>query len=376
MVATEGDHMSHLDYNHVHTVKAASMPWLHRLLFSMFDKFATSSFKYGSLKVTLPDGTVHEYGSASDVLPAVPHAPAWMELPPKKCHLTVKNGNMFFKIITRHDSGLGEAYMNGDFTVDDLGALMAIITANARHIEASRGLLGALNWAGDKLLYAAHLTRANTEEGSKKNIGEHYDAGNDMYKLFLDETLTYSSGIHAEGDSLHQAQLNKLDALIEGAHVTRESHVLEVGCGWGSCAIRAVQKTNCKWTGVALIYSGPCSFLCKSHMFPKCCTQRSGSMNKRRADEREQSLSLTHYLPFSSAGFPCTHMPLFQALIFAIPFGGWVTTWLPAWHEMILSVATVGDDSWGLLIAQASQFQMSSWLSQLHALRLLASATG
>ncbi len=52
-------------------------------------------------------------------------------------------------------------------------------------------------------------------EGSRKNIEEHYDAGNDMYKLFLDETMTYSCGIHREGESLEQAQYNKLDAMIQ-----------------------------------------------------------------------------------------------------------------------------------------------------------------
>jgi cyclopropane-fatty-acyl-phospholipid synthase len=123
-------------------------------------------------------------------------------------------------------------------------------------------------------------------EGSRRNIEEHYDAGNAMYKVFLDDTMTYSSGIHrpggppcsacqlshpftecaadsrskdrlgrashaprkhlhtslsTAGDSLKQAQLNKLDALIEKAGIKETDHVLEVGCGWGSMAIHAVQ---------------------------------------------------------------------------------------------------------------------------------------
>ena len=123
-------------------------------------------------------------------------------------------------------------------------------------------------------------------EGSRRNIEEHYDAGNAMYKIFLDETMTYSSGIHrpggppcsacelshaftecsansgsedrldrashalrkhlhislsTAGDSLKQAQLNKLDALIEKAGIKETDHVLEIGCGWGSMAIHAVQ---------------------------------------------------------------------------------------------------------------------------------------
>jgi Mycolic acid cyclopropane synthetase len=61
-----------------------------------------------------------------------------------------------------------------------------------------------------------------------------------------DDTMTYSSGIHSPGGSLQDAQLAKLDALIEMAGITAGDHVLEIGCGWGSLAIRAVQTTGCR----------------------------------------------------------------------------------------------------------------------------------
>jgi cyclopropane-fatty-acyl-phospholipid synthase len=73
-----------------------------------------------------------------------------------------------------------------------------------------------------------------------------------MYKLFLDETMTYSSGVHHPGHSLHQAQLNKLDAIIAKADIRAGDHVLEIGCGWGSFAIRAASKTGCRVTGVTI----------------------------------------------------------------------------------------------------------------------------
>jgi cyclopropane-fatty-acyl-phospholipid synthase len=89
--------------------------------------------------------------------------------------------------------------------------------------------------------------------GSRKNIEEHYDAGNAMYKLFLDETLTYSSGLYLKpSDTLYQAQLNKIDALIAKACLGPNDHVLEIGCGWGGFAIRAVQTTGCRWTGITI----------------------------------------------------------------------------------------------------------------------------
>ena len=76
---------------------------------------------------------------------------------------------------------------------------MAVATANAISIQASRGALGLFNWIGDKLLLLAHIGRCNTLAGSQKNIKEHYDAGNAMYRTFLDRSMTYSCGIHKEG---------------------------------------------------------------------------------------------------------------------------------------------------------------------------------
>ncbi len=67
--------------------------------------------------------------------------------------------------------------------------------------------------------------------GSRKNIEEHYDAGNAMYKLFLDSTLTYSSGLYLKPtDTLYDSQINKIDALVAKARITSADHVLEIGC--------------------------------------------------------------------------------------------------------------------------------------------------
>ena len=89
-------------------------------------------------------------------------------------------------------------------------------------------------------------------ENSRKNIEEHYDAGNDMYKAFLDETMTYSCGIHAPGRSLRDAQIAKIDALISRAGIVKDDRVLEIGCGWGAFAIRAVQTTGRTVVGLTL----------------------------------------------------------------------------------------------------------------------------
>lgn len=234
---------------------ASKLPFLDRLLFQSFDTFATSAIKRGLLRLILPDGSVRQYGHNEPPSTCATQPEDWMGVPELRATITVHDTDMFYKIVTRHDTGLGEAFMARDFDVDNPSALLSIITVNASGIQASRGLMGVLNYIGDKVLYLAHLSRPNTVQGSRKNIAEHYDAGNAMYKLFLDETLTYSGGIHREGDSLIQAQYNKLDSLLKKAGVQRDSNVLEIGCGWGSCAIRAVQTTGCRWTGVLSLHA-------------------------------------------------------------------------------------------------------------------------
>lgn len=78
--------------------------------------------------------------------------------------------NYLLQIVQRTDVGLGEAYMDGDFLVDDLAGFMAIMVANARNLEGQKGLLGVANWVNDKLLAAAHAQRSNTREGEAHMI--------------------------------------------------------------------------------------------------------------------------------------------------------------------------------------------------------------
>ena len=132
------------------------------------------------------------------------------------------------------------------------------------------GLLGAAaHWLGAKMEFAAHAALSNTREGSKANIEYHYDAGNAFYRLFLDDTMLYSSGIHQPlhldavrqctvGNALHgidqaedhdareecleAAQYAKIDAMIARLDLQPNDRVLEIGCGWGACAIRIATR--------------------------------------------------------------------------------------------------------------------------------------
>ncbi|PIO54499.1 Cyclopropane-fatty-acyl-phospholipid synthase, partial [Teladorsagia circumcincta] len=98
--------------------------------------------------------------------------------------------------------------------------------------------------------YIQHRIKDNTVAQSAKNIEEHYDLGNDMFELFLDKTMTYSCALFEEPghcvkkvdfEELEKAQMKKIDALIDMLDLSENDKVLEIGCGWGAFAIRAVQ---------------------------------------------------------------------------------------------------------------------------------------
>ncbi len=98
-----------------------------------------------------------------------------------------------------------------------------------------------------------NLTRRNTLEGSRKNISEHYDLGNEFYSLFLDQSMTYSSGIfRTPADSLEASQYEKYDRLCRNLSLKPTDHLLEIGSGWGGMAIHAAKNYGCKVTTVTI----------------------------------------------------------------------------------------------------------------------------
>ena len=226
----------------------------------VFKLFCSGAIKQGHLRVVLPTGEEMSYGDPNSCVTAV--MPLTGEKVPLKATMLVKDMALFQKIVLKHDSGLGEGYFEGDFEFDGSGPpgdglylFLALLTRNARNIEGNRmasPLFGLLNWAGDKVLYGYHLLRENTVKGSRKNIEEHYDAGNAMYRTFLDSSMMYSCAIFERGDDLATAQRRKLDYIIENAKISADDHVLEIGCGWGEFALRAARTTGCRVTGVTI----------------------------------------------------------------------------------------------------------------------------
>jgi cyclopropane-fatty-acyl-phospholipid synthase len=151
---------------------------------------------------------------------------------------------------------LAETWMEGLWNTDDLSALLRILARNKSEMgRIARGasrLLSAMD-------HAAHRLRANTRENAKANIQAHYDLSNALYETFLDPTLTYSSALFQDRtENLETAQLRKIDRLIDQLAPGASDHVLEIGGGWGACAIRLAQRTGCRVTSLTLSTEQAC----------------------------------------------------------------------------------------------------------------------
>ncbi len=187
----------------------------------------------GGLRVCLPDGSQRVFGTGEG-------AP----------RLRVHRYRFFTRIIAGGAVAFGESFTDGDISCDDLTAVLECLIRNRSCMSDGRSWVSRLTAARDRL---AHLLNANTPRRSRKNIHAHYDLSNRFFSTWLDRTMTYSSGLYrTPGDSLEQAQINKLNALIDQARIQPGHHVLEIGSGWGSFAIQAAKRTGCRVTTVTI----------------------------------------------------------------------------------------------------------------------------
>jgi cyclopropane-fatty-acyl-phospholipid synthase len=142
--------------------------------------------------------------------------------------------------------GGGEAYIRGLWRTDDLTALVRMFVANRAAMEAFEG---AAAYVADPVRRVLHRFNRNSPDGSRRNIAAHYDLGNDLFALMLDETMMYSCAVFAdENTTLHAAQVAKLDRICRRLQLSPRDHLVEIGTGWGGLALHAAQKYGCKVT--------------------------------------------------------------------------------------------------------------------------------
>lgn len=188
---------------------------------------------HGGIRLTTPEGKEYFFSGNQDGAMADIHIHDW---------------KVAGAVFLRGDVGLAETYRDGLWDSTDLEALVTF---------------GLLNEAAmDNVVYGAplfraisriaYLFRSNTLRGSRKNISAHYDLGNAFYKLWLDESMTYSSAIFdADNAPLKQGQDRKYDRLLERLG-DKPAEILEIGCGWGGFAERAVSKSDHSVRGLTL----------------------------------------------------------------------------------------------------------------------------
>ena len=162
----------------------------------------------------------------------------------------IHDERFFVRALLGADIGMGESYMDGDWTTPDLVALVRVAVRNLRTLDAEHKFLSSLRAFASRV---RHKLRANTIAGSKKNIRAHYDLGNEFYELFLDSQMMYSSAYFCgEDDSLEAAQREKIDLACRKLDLQAGDRVLEIGCGWGSFAIHAARNYGAHVTAVTI----------------------------------------------------------------------------------------------------------------------------
>ena len=199
-----------------------------------------SKMDSGRLTILLPDGETMFIGNEDAAIQA---------------HIEIKHIDFFKHCVLYGDIGFGEAYVNGWWDTDNITNVIKWFLLN---IENTPGVSGSKTQAfGLNFLKIfnrlSHYTKANSKDGSKKNIAEHYDLNNDFFASFLDSSMTYSGAyFKEEGISLQEAQLAKYERLCKQLKLRSSDHVLEIGSGWGGNAIYIAKNYGCKVTTVTI----------------------------------------------------------------------------------------------------------------------------
>lgn len=197
--------------------------------------FALTRPERGSIALRTPEGLVRRFRSDEPG----PHVEIALNAPKQ----------LYRRLAVRGMTGIGEAYVAGDWDTDDLpSALEAMMR---RGEQVSRSTLGQLTTSLRRL--RPRLPDRFEEAIARHRIGYHYDLGNDLYGLFLDESYTYSCAVFdGPEESLEDAQLRKHRMICDKLMLGPDDHLLEVGCGWGAFARVAAADFGARVTGVTL----------------------------------------------------------------------------------------------------------------------------
>jgi len=205
---------------------------LPRYFAAVFD--IACKMNHGRLDMVLPDGRVFRAEGKG---------------PGPVAELHIHNNDIFGRLIREGDLGFCEAYLDEWWSTPDLQAFMDLIHADNEDIYDGflmKGIVRAL----ERFRF---WLQTNSKRQAKKNISAHYDLGNDFYKLWLDDTMTYSSALFETGqESTEAAQTAKYKQLVDEMGAQPGDHVLEIGCGWGGFAEYAAKERGLRVTGLTI----------------------------------------------------------------------------------------------------------------------------
>jgi cyclopropane-fatty-acyl-phospholipid synthase len=208
------------------------------------------NIQIGSLHITDSDGTLTVCGSPRRVesnseksVYNISHA-----------ELKVLNDLFWVRALVFADMGFAESYMLGEIECPDVTAFFKLFIANRKYLSNGTTLTSNIS---SKI--AGLIRKTNTLANARLHISAHYDISNDMFAAFLSPDMTYSCPIWlpktnslSPQETLEQAQYRKLCRFITNAKIKSTDHVLEIGTGWGSFAILAVEKIGCRVTSLTL----------------------------------------------------------------------------------------------------------------------------
>ena len=196
--------------------------WCKRLVLDRLEQITV-----GGLRLT--DGTdVFEFGSKTNL------------------DVEVTNPKFYRQVVFGGSVGAADAFIDGHWGTDSLTDVLRLFLQNR---DVMLSLNKRVARVGGWVNRIAHRLRANSKTGSKRNIAEHYDLGNDFFQLFLDPTMMYSSAVfETEDATLDEAAVAKLDRICRRLKLGPEDHVIEIGTGWGGFAKHAATNYGCRVT--------------------------------------------------------------------------------------------------------------------------------
>lgn len=189
--------------------------------------------EFGQFHLVLPNGKTYQFEGNK---------------PGPKAELILHDYAVITNMALRGDIAFAEDYQAGKWDSPDIAQLVECGILNYDHIK--RYICGSK--IQQFLVNLFYLFKSNTKNGSRRNIHAHYDLGNAFYKLWLDETMTYSSALFVDkSETLAAAQHNKYDRILNQLADTPQ-RILEIGCGWGGFAERSIQKRDHHVTGLTI----------------------------------------------------------------------------------------------------------------------------